>query len=122
MEKYALENLETHEVIGLGAYRDAFEDNMIYVEYIESAPASNPTITNNRKYKGVGRVLLAYGIQISIDYGYGGAIYLMAKTSRIREHYIQKYGAFPYSHLNPHLLIVEGEAAKSVFFRFLKEG
>ena len=47
---------------------------MVYIEYIESAPHSNPTLSKNRKYRGIGAALLAYGVQLSIDSGYGGTI------------------------------------------------
>ena len=101
LEKYALEIAATGELVGLGAYRDMPEGVLVYVEYIESAPHSNPTLAGRRKYKGIGSALLAYGIQLSIDYGYGGAIYLKAKTSEIREHYIRDFGAIPFSRLDP---------------------
>ena len=100
LEKYALEIAATGELVGLGAYRDMPEGVLVYVEYIESAPHSNPTLAGRRKYKGIGAALLAYGIQLSIDYGYGGAIYLKAKTSEIREHYIRDFGAIPFSRLD----------------------
>ena len=89
LEKYALKISETHELVGLGAYQNLPESVLVYVEYIESAPKSNPTVSPKKKYSGIGAALLAYGIQLSIDYGYGGAIYLKAKTSEIREHYIR---------------------------------
>ena len=74
LEKYALEICEDQELVGLGAYRDMPEGVLVYVEYIESASHSNPTISPERKFRGIGAALLAYGIQLSIDYGYGGAI------------------------------------------------
>ena len=94
---------------------------MIYVEYIESAPDSNPTLTDHRKYSGIGAALLAYGVQLSIDYGYGGTIYLKAKTSEIREHYIRDFGAIPFSHYNPFFLLIDGKAAQDLFNHYLKE-
>ena len=121
LEKYALEVFETQELIGLGAYRNMPEGVLVYVEYIESAPQSNPTLTKNRTFGGIGAVLLAFGIQLSIDYGYGGAIYLKAKTSEIREHYIQDFGAVPFSRTDPYLLLIDGEAAQELFSHFLKE-
>ena len=45
LEKYALEIAGTGELIGLGAYRNMPEGVLVYVEYIESAPSSNPTLT-----------------------------------------------------------------------------
>ena len=122
LEKYALKISRTGELVGLGVYQDLPESVLVYVEYIESAPSSNPTLSAEKKYRGIGAALLAYGIQLSIDYGYGGAIYLKAKTSEIRDHYIRDFGAVPFSHLNPFLLLIEGEAAQELFSRFLKEG
>ena len=62
LEKYALEIAATGELVGLGAYRDMPEGVLVYVEYIESAPHSNPTLAGRRKYKGIGAALLAYGM------------------------------------------------------------
>ena len=98
LQKYALKIAATGELVGLGAYRNMPEGFLVYIEYIESAPHSNPTLSKNRKYRGIGAALLAYGVQLSIDSGYGGTIYLKAKTSEIREHYIRDFGAIPFSH------------------------
>ncbi len=121
LEKYALEITGTKELVGLGAYRDVPDGLLVYVEYIESAPSSNPTIKRDRKYRGIGAALLAYGVQLSVDYGYGGAIYLKAKTTEIWEHYIRDYGAEPFSRVDPYLLLLEGDAARRLFSQFLKE-
>ena len=121
LEKYALELNGTKELVGLGAYRDVLEGILVAVEYIESAPNSNPTQTNFRKFRGIGAALLAFGIQLSVDYGYGGAIYLKAKTSELREHYIRDFGAIPFSHSDPFMLLIDGDAANNLFSKFLKE-
>lgn len=121
LEKYALEISETNELIGLGAYRNMPEGVLVYVEYIESSPESNPTLSRSRKYKGIGAALLAFGIQLSIDYGYGGSIFLKAKTSEIWEHYIRNYGAIPFSRANPFLLLIDGQAALDLFKQYLEE-
>ena len=113
--------MATGELVGLGAYRDIPEGVLVYVEYIESAPHSNPTLSGARKYRGIGAALLAYGVQLSVDFRYGGTIYLKAKTSEIREHYIQDFGAIPFSHRDPFLLLIDGEAAKNLLFQFMKE-
>jgi hypothetical protein len=52
------------------------EGILVVVEYTESAPTSNPTQTRFRKFRGIGATLLAFGIQLSIDYGYDGTINL----------------------------------------------
>ena len=121
LEKYALELRESKELVGLGAYRNVPEGVLVAVEYIESSPDSNPTQTNFCKFRGIGAALLAFGIQLSIDYGYGGAIYLKAKTSELREHYIQDFGAVPFSHADPFILLIDGDAARNLFSLFLEE-
>ena len=121
LEKYALELRESKELVGLGAYRNVPEGVLVAVEYIESSPDSNPTQTNLCKFRGIGAALLAFGIQLSIDYGYGGAIYLKAKTSELREHYIRDFGAVPFSHADPFILLIDGDAARNLFSLFLEE-
>ena len=74
-----------------------------------------------RKYAGIGAALLAFGIQLPIDYGYGGAIYLKAKTTQLREHYMRNYGAIPFSRFDPFLLLIDGDAARELFGQYLKE-
>ena len=69
----------------------------------------------------IGAALLAFGIQLSIDYGYGGAIYLKAKTTQLREHYMRNYGAIPFSRFDPFLLLIDGDAARELFGQYLKE-
>jgi len=108
LQKYALDLDATKELVGLAAYRDMPEGVLVYVEYMESAPSGNPT-------------LLAFGIQLSIDYGYGGAIYLKAKTTQLREHYMRNYGAIPFSRFDPFLLLIDGDAARELFGQYLKE-
>ena len=121
LQKFALKITATGELIGLAAYRDMPDGYLIYIEYIESAPHSNPTLAYRRKYRGIGAALLAYGVQLSVDSGYGGTIYLKAKTSEIREHYIRDFGAIPFSHRDPFLLLIDGEAAQNLLFQFMKE-
>ena len=121
LEKYALTIAATDELVGLGAYRNMPESMLVFVEYIESSPVCNPTLTGKRKYTGIGASLLAFAIQLSVDYGYGGTICLKAKTTAIREHYIKAFGAIPFSRYDPYLLLIDGNAAKELFSHFLKE-
>lgn len=120
--KRALETRDTKELLGLGAYRDMPEGVLVYVEYLEAAPHSNPTLAASRKYRGIGAALLAYGVQLSVDLGYGGTIFLKAKTSEIREHYIRDFGAIPFSRAEPFLLLIDGDAAYALLSQFLEEG
>ena len=50
LEKYALELDATKELVGLAAYRDMPEGVLVYVEYMESAPSGNPTLSKTRVY------------------------------------------------------------------------
>ena len=49
LQKYALKVAATGELVGLGAYRDMPEGVIVYVEYIESVPHSNPAQTGRLK-------------------------------------------------------------------------
>lgn len=67
------------------------------------------------KCKGIGAALLALGIQLSVNYGYGGTIYLKAKTSELREYYIRNFEAIPFSHADPFMLRLMGRQLKACF-------
>ena len=69
LEKYALKIAATGELVALGAYRDLPQGFLVYVEYLENAPHSESIAA-----------LVAFGVQLSVDAGYGGTIYLKAKT------------------------------------------
>ncbi|MFR3223656.1 MAG: hypothetical protein ACLTOI_04155 [Faecalibacterium sp.] len=56
---------------------------MVHITYIESQPESNPTIVgHSKKYQGIGRVLIAYGIKLSIDHECGGTVTFEAQRFR----------------------------------------
>ena len=66
LEKYALELDTTKELVGLAAYRDMPEGVLVYVEYMESAPSGNPTMSRSRKHASIGAVLLVFRTSHSI--------------------------------------------------------
>ena len=66
LEKYALELDATKELVGLAAYRDMPEGVLVYVEYMESAPSGNPTMSRSRKHASIGAVLLVFRTSHSI--------------------------------------------------------
>lgn len=68
LEKYTAKT-ESGEIVALGAYRETESSMFVYIEYIESHPESNPTLTAKRKYLDIGRMMIAFGIQLSIDSG-----------------------------------------------------
>ena len=78
-EKYALKTRDG-ELVALAAYEILKQDVMVHITYIESQPKSNPTIVgHSKKYQGIGRVLIAYGIKLSIDHECGGTVTFEAK-------------------------------------------
>ena len=48
--------------------------HLVYVEYLEAAPWNRRSIPNFKQFKGVGTVLIAAAIQLSIDEGNHGRI------------------------------------------------
>ena len=84
-EKYALKT-DMGELVALAAYEVLENDVMVHITYIESQPKSNPTIVgHSKKYSGIGRVLIAYGIKLSIDHDCGGTVTFEAKVPELAE-------------------------------------
>lgn len=62
-------NTDAGELVAMAAYEILENDVMVHITYIESQPESNPTIAGHfREYSGIGRVLITYGIKLSIDH------------------------------------------------------
>ena len=64
-------------------YREDDHGISVFIANIEAHPESNPTISTVRKYAGIGRMMIAYGIQLSIDSGHGGIVTFEAKTDEL---------------------------------------
>ena len=76
------------EIVALGAYREDDHGISVFIANIEAHPESNPTISTVRKYAGIGRMMIAYGIQLSIDSGHGGIVTFEAKTDELYQQII----------------------------------
>ncbi len=91
---------------------------------MESQPESNPTMTtrSERKYTGIGRLLIAYGIKLSVDCGFAGDVVLEAKTPELAEHYIKDFGAvmLPQFRSSAPRLMIADDAAKEIFCSYLR--
>ena len=121
LEKYTAKT-ESGEIIALGAYRETEASMFVYIEYIESHPESNPTLTANRKYLDIGRMMIAFGIQLSIDSGKNGVVTFEAKTDELAKHYIRDFGARPVASLypdGPKTFMIADQAAKDIFSSYL---
>ena len=95
---------------------------VVHIVYLEAQPESNPTLDEGQpKYTGIGRLMIAYGIKLSIDNGLAGDVVLEAKTTALAEHYERDFGAVrlpTFQSSAPRYLIAD-EAAKRVFFTYL---
>ena len=119
--KYALKTADG-ELVALGAYRVQPTCVAIEILYIESHPESNPTITKQKKYLGIGKAMIAFGIALSCNHGCEGCVVFEAKTSKLAEHYIHDFGAIPLSSFGgPQRFMLEGDAAYAIVSEYLKE-
>lgn len=121
LEKYAAKT-EDGEIVALGAYRETPESMFVYIEYIESHPDSNPTLVSHRKYVDIGRMMIAFGIQLSIDSGKNGVVTFEAKTDELARHYISDFGAvriFSKQSGGPIMLMIADNAALTIFNTYL---
>ena len=110
------------ELIALGAYEILEHALVVHIVYLEAQPESNPTLDEGRpKYTGIGRMMIAYGIKLSIDNGFAGDVVLEAKTTELARHYERDLGAVQlptFQSSAPRYLIAD-EAAKRIFFTYL---
>ena len=91
-EKYAARVGD--ELIALAAYEVLPTALVVHIVYMEAQPESNPTLDGGTpKYRGIGRLLIAYGIKLSIDSGLTGDVVLEAKTTSLAKHYEEDFGA-----------------------------
>ena len=119
-EKYAAR--AGGELIALGAYEVLETSLIVHIAYVEAHPDSNPTLDDGLpKYTGIGRLMIAYGIKLSIDNGFAGDVVLEAKTTSLARHYEKDFGAVRlpmFGSSAPRYLIAD-EAAKRIFFTYL---
>lgn len=119
-EKYAAKVGD--ELIALGAYEILNKSLVVHIVYMEAQPESNPNLDGGKpKYTGIGRLMIAYGIKLSIDNGFAGDVVLEAKTTELARHYEKDFGAVPlpiFDTSAPRYLIAD-EAAKRIFFTYL---
>ena len=121
LEKYAAVT-DAGEIVALGAYREDEHGISIFIVNIEAQPASNPTLSTSRKYSGIGRMMIAYGIQLSIDSGHGGIVTFAAKTDELYDHYVKDFHAVPIFQPfsgGPKLLMLADEGAQEIFSTYL---
>lgn len=114
------------ELVALAAYQISGRKAYVYVLYAESAPHSNPVLTEKpeRRYSGIGSVLIAFGIKYSIDNGCRGDIVFDAKTDELAKHYAEDFGAKRIPSISsggPKRFMLADEAAWLLFSKYLVE-
>lgn len=121
---YALKT-KTDELVALAVYEIGEAVVAVHIVYMESQAQSNPTLSEEPKYRGIGRALVAYGIKLSVDAGFNGDVTLDAKTPELAKHYERDFGAFLIpgrgNGAAPRYLICD-EAARDIFTSYLEEG
>ena len=125
VEKFAVTSSDG-DLIGLGAYQIRGRSAYVFILYAESAPHSNPTMhpKKERKYYGIGELLIAYGIKYSIDHGCRGDVVFEAKTDELARHYESDFHARRVSSMTdggPKRYMLADEEAWALFSKFLRE-
>ena len=119
-EKYAAK--VGNEMIALAAYEILDNALVVHIVYMEAQPESNPVLDNTApKYMGIGRLLIVFGIKLSIDNGFTGDVVLEAKTTDLAKHYEDDFGAvlLPMFESSAPRYLIADEAAKQIFFTYL---
>ena len=125
VDKFALKTA-SGDLIALGAYQVAGNKTFVYIVYLESAPHSNPTQVSRkeRKYNGIGEVMIAFGIKYSIDQGCRGVVVFDAKTDELAKHYASDFHALelPMGITGgPRRFMLADEDAWKLFSKYLSE-
>ena len=110
------------ELVALGAYEVLKNSLVVHIAYMEAQPESNPTMdVGAPKYTGIGRMLIAFGIKLSIDNGFGGDVILEAKTTELARHYTKDFGAVRIPDFSTAALrfLIADEAVKRIFLTYL---
>jgi len=110
------------EMIALAAYEMLENSLIVHIVYMEAQPESNPMLDEGTpKYTGIGRLMIAFGIKLSIDSGLTGDVVLEAKTSELAKHYEKDFGAvlLPTFRASAPRYLIADEAAKRIFFTYL---
>jgi hypothetical protein len=124
IDKYSV-TTESGELIALGAYQIQDRKTHVILVYAESAPHSNPTMhpRDDRKYFGIGQLLIAFGIKYSIDNGCRGVVVFDAKTDELAAHYERDYHAIRIPSLGEGLkrYMLADEFAWEMLSKYLEE-
>ena len=113
---YRLSVQGDNEIQGLVALKPDPRSHAVKIDIVESAPTN---VGRGGRYEGVGGHLFAIAAKISMENGFGGYTYFVAKSTLV-EHYNKELGAVM---INPRLRImaIEEEAASALIEKYFKE-
>lgn len=125
VDKYAVKTMND-EIIALSAYQIRGRSAYVYIIYAESAPHSNPIMKAKpqRRYYGIGELIIAYGIKYSIEHGCRGDVVFDDKTDELARHYEADFHAQRIPTLKsggPKRYMLADEGTWKLFSKFLKE-
>ena len=93
---------------GLIALTEYPRDIAVYINIAESAPQN---LGKNKHYFGVGGHLFAIAAKQSMEWGYGGFLYLDAKNMKLVNHYKKALGAIHVGGVHPFRMVIDEDAA-----------
>jgi hypothetical protein len=96
---YRLTIVDDKDIQGLVALKPEKNNHAVYIDIVESAPSN---VGRGGRYEGVGGHLFAIAAKVSMENGFGGYTYFMAKST-LAEHYNKVLGAII---VNPRLRIM----------------
>ena len=124
LTNYALKSL-SGELIALASYEVLRDRLVVHIVYMESQPESNPTIHAAKKYSGIGKAIVAYGIKLSVEHGFGGDVILEPKTPELMEHYVRDFGGIVLPNFGnsvPSTVLIADHAAVRLVADYLEKG
>lgn len=122
-ENYAMKS-GNGELIALASYEIIQNRLVIHIVYMESQPESNPVMTDQKKYNGIGKALIAFGIKLSVEHGFGGDVILEPKNDELKMHYINDFNGIvlPNYHGDiPCSILIADNAALGVVSDYIVE-
>ena len=123
--KVALHRKDNGELLGLMSYELDRGSLAVEIVYIESARHSNANLLHmtgeSKRYFGIAKALLAYGVQISLESGFDGVLIFKAKTSELLDYYMREFGARPVGSYDPFRLVIWEDAAERIISEFRRD-
>jgi hypothetical protein len=113
-EVYALAIKGEKELQGLIALKNDLEAKAAYLYWGCTAPHNNKRECEDPVYIGVGGHLFAIGAELSIRWGYDGAMYGYASNKKLVDHYVNEFEAVWIGVTGTYQFVINSETAKKI--------